>query len=98
MLNKIFHQSIRTEVMAIVVTNDEVSFIMLKDKLNATFGNLFIHLVKLEKAGYIKSTKHKAKKSYTTYKATPDGITQFYEYIREVEKIVESIQSIRKIK
>ncbi|VAY86585.1 hypothetical protein MNB_ARC-1_530 [hydrothermal vent metagenome] len=85
--------------MAIIFANEDTSFKMLKDSLKVTFGNLFIHLEKLEKAGYIKSSKQvKNSRSYTTYNLTERGILEFYNYMSEVEKIINTVKEIKNLK
>ncbi len=52
-LDEIIHSRIRLAIMAVLVTIDEAEFNFLKEKVNATDGNLSTHLKKLEEAGYI---------------------------------------------
>jgi len=56
-LNKIFLNQIRLEVMSILLTVDNCNFSFLKEKTNASQGNLSIQLKKLKGAGYIKIEK-----------------------------------------
>jgi predicted transcriptional regulator len=54
LLNKVFHQAIRREIIALIISNEQVSFSRLKSISDVTDGNIFIQLGKLEEAGYIK--------------------------------------------
>lgn len=56
-LDKIFLNQIRLEVMSILLTVDNCNFSFLKEKTNASQGNLSIQLKKLKNAGYIKIDK-----------------------------------------
>ena len=56
-LDKIFLNQIRLEVMSILLTVDNCNFSFLKEKTNASQGNLSIQLKKLKGVGYIKIEK-----------------------------------------
>ena len=56
-LDKIFLNQIRLEVISILLTVDNCNFSFLKEKTNASQGNLSIQLKKLKNAGYIKIEK-----------------------------------------
>ena len=56
-LNKIFLNQIRLEVMSMLLTVDNCNFSFLKEKTNASQGNLSIQLKKLKGVGYIKIEK-----------------------------------------
>ena len=56
-LDKIFLNQIRLEVMSILLTVDNCNFSFLKEKTNASQGNLSIQLKKLKFVGYIKIEK-----------------------------------------
>ena len=56
-LDKIFLNQIRLEVMSILLTVDNCNFSFLKEKTNASQGNLSIQLKKLKGVGYIKIKK-----------------------------------------
>ena len=56
-LNKIFLNQIRLEVISILLTVDNCNFSFLKEKTNASQGNLSIQLKKLKGVGYIKIEK-----------------------------------------
>ena len=56
-LDEIIHSRIRLAIMAVLITVDEAEFTFLREKVNATDGNLSTHLKKLEEAGYIAVNK-----------------------------------------
>ena len=51
-IDDVIHSRIRTTVMAVLVSVEEAEFNYLKEKVNATDGNLSVHLKKLEEAGF----------------------------------------------
>ena len=54
----------------------------IKERTNATAGNLSVQLDKLQKAGYITVVKEfKGKKPHTACSITPEGISAFEEYV-----------------
>jgi len=88
-LDDIIHSRIRLAIMAVLVTVDEAEFTFLREKVNATDGNLSIHLRKLEEAEYISVKKSFFdRKPLTTYKLTSKGRKAFEEYIKRLEKLI----------
>jgi DNA-binding MarR family transcriptional regulator len=90
-IDDVLHSRIRTASMAVLVSLDEADFSFLKEKVNATDGNLSIHLKKLEEAGYIKVKKSFInRKPVSTYKATEKGKRSFSAYIMHLEKLIKN--------
>lgn len=56
-LDDIIHSRIRLAIMALLIAVDEADFVFMKEKVNATDGNLSVHLKKLEDAEYINVKK-----------------------------------------
>ncbi|HEY0052441.1 MAG TPA: transcriptional regulator, partial [Caulobacteraceae bacterium] len=56
-IDEVIHGRIRLGVMAYLSTVGEADFNELKAKLQATDGNLSVHLGKLEQAGYVEIEK-----------------------------------------
>lgn len=89
-LDDIIHSRIRLAVMAVLVSVDEAEFTFLREKVNATDGNLSIHLKKLEEAEYINVKKSFfERKPLTTYKLTDKGRTAFEVYIKRLEQLIK---------
>ena len=86
-LDPILHSQLRLAVMSLLISVKEAEFTFLKEKTNATAGNLSVQLSKLKEAGYIDITKQ-FHNNYpqTICKITAEGITAF-------EKYVEALQS-----
>jgi DNA-binding HxlR family transcriptional regulator len=90
-LNEIIHSRIRLAIMALLVTVDEAEFTFIRDKVQATDGNLSVHLKKLEDAGYI-SVKEKLyvnRKPTSTYRITSKGHNAFEIYVERLEKLLK---------
>lgn len=89
-LDEIIHSRIRLAIMAILVSVDEAEFTFLRDKINATDGNISVHLKKLEEAGYINVTKSFVdRKPVSSYKLSTKGRKAFELYIERLEKLIK---------
>jgi DNA-binding MarR family transcriptional regulator len=89
-LDEIIHSRIRLAVMAVLITIEEAEFIFLRDKVNATDGNLSTHLKKLEEAGYIAVNKSfEARKPVSRYLLTQKGRKAFELYVERLEKLIK---------
>jgi DNA-binding MarR family transcriptional regulator len=90
-IDDIIHSRIRTAIMAVLVSVEEAEFTFLKEKVNATDGNLSIHLKKLEEAGYISvSKKFVDRKPVSRYRITKKGHKAFENYINTLENIIKN--------
>jgi DNA-binding MarR family transcriptional regulator len=89
-LNEIIHSRIRLAIMALLVTVDEAEFTFIRDKVQATDGNLSVHLKKLEEAGYISVKKSFVnRKPTSTYRITSKGHNAFEIYVERLEKLLK---------
>ena len=89
-LDEIIHSRIRLAVMAVLITIEEAEFIFLRDKVNATDGNLSTHLKKLEDAGYIAVNKSfEQRKPVSRYLLTQKGRKAFELYVERLEKLIK---------
>jgi DNA-binding PadR family transcriptional regulator len=76
--------------MAVLITVDEAEFTFIRDKINATDGNLSVHLKKLEDHKYISVIKKFVnRKPVSLYRLTQKGRLAFEHYIRELENIIK---------
>jgi hypothetical protein len=72
--------------MSILVSVEEADFVYLKEKTNATAGNLSVQIDKLGNAGYITITKSfKGKKPNTACKISKSGIRAFELYVENLK-------------
>jgi DNA-binding transcriptional ArsR family regulator len=81
-LDPILHSQLRLAVMSLLISVKEAEFTFLKEKTNATAGNLSVQVNKLKEAGYIEVIKQ-FKENYpqTICKITPKGIDSFEAYV-----------------
>jgi DNA-binding HxlR family transcriptional regulator len=90
-LNKVFDSRIRLGIMSILMVNDQVDFITLKELLDITDGNLASHLSNLEKNELIEVKKQFiGKKPNTNYCATEIGKQLFKKHLEYLSKLIDS--------
>lgn len=89
-LDPILHSQLRLAVMSLLISVKEADFTFIKEKTNATAGNLSVQVQKLKEAGYIEVIKE-FKDNYpkTTCKITPQGITAFEEYVKALQEYLQ---------
>lgn len=86
-LDPLLHSQLRLSVMSILISVKEAEFGYLKEKTNATAGNLSVQINKLADADYI-SIKKTFRDNYplTTCKITPAGIRAFETYVHNIKQ------------
>jgi DNA-binding MarR family transcriptional regulator len=90
MFDPLLHQNIRSKLMSLLISNEELPFKALKEYLEVTDGNLSSHLSKLEKAGYVEISKSfEGKRPKTTVQITQKGRDAFKAYIEALKKFIE---------
>lgn len=88
--NKAFENRVRLGVMSILMVNDSVEFVRLKELLQVTDGNLASHLSALEKEGYVAVIKQFVnRKPQTSYAVTAVGKKAFTEHLNSLEKLLK---------
>jgi len=88
-IDDVIHGRLRLGIMAYLADAEVADFNELKAALQATQGNLSIHLRKLEDAGYIKIEKSfLARKPLTRARMTPAGRKAFAVYLAAIAKLV----------
>ncbi|MCI6279298.1 MAG: transcriptional regulator [Porphyromonas sp.] len=88
-LNPVIHSQLRLAVITILAQVEEADFNYLKDKTEATAGNLSVQLDKLSEAGYITITKtFEGKRPRTIASITDEGRTALEEYISTLKEIL----------
>lgn len=89
-LNPLLHSQLRLAVMSILVSVEEADFTFLKEKTNATAGNLSVQIEKLNEAKYISIKKtFVGKRPKTTCKISQVGIKAFNEYIINLQQYIK---------
>jgi len=85
-LDPILHSQLRLAVMSLLISVKEAEFTFLKEKTNATAGNLSVQIQKLKEAGYIEVIKQfKDNYPQTICKITTTGIRAFEEYVKNLQ-------------
>jgi DNA-binding MarR family transcriptional regulator len=86
-LDPLLHSQLRLAVMSLLISLEEAEFTFIKEKTQATAGNLSVQLDKLEQAGYINISKSfKGKRPLTTCKITTTGVKAFEAYVMALKK------------
>ena len=86
-LNPLLHSQLRLAVISILMNVDEADFVYLKEKTEATAGNLSVQLDKLSSAGYISMEKgFVGKKPRTVCQITEQGRKAFEEYVEALKE------------
>jgi len=89
-LDDAIHGRMRLGIMAYLADAEAADFNELKDLLDATQGNLSVHLRKLEDAGYIEIVKSfQGRKPLTRARITSTGRKAFADYLEALSKLVE---------
>ena len=89
-IDDVIHSRIRTAIMAVLISVDEAEFTFIRDKINATDGNLSVHLRKLEENKYVSVVKEFVdRKPVTRYKLTQTGRKAFEDYIKKLESLIK---------
>ena len=90
-LDPVLHSQLRLAIMSILISVKEAEFTFLKEKTNATAGNLSVQINKLKDAQYIEVVKQfKDNYPQTICKITPAGITAFEEYVRSIQSYLNT--------
>lgn len=85
-LDPILHSQLRLAVMSLLISIKEAEFTFLKQKTNATSGNLSVQISKLKEVGYIEIAKQ-FNNNYpqTICKITSKGILAFENYVKALQ-------------
>lgn len=88
-IDEVIHGRLRLGIMAFLSTAQTAEFGELKKRLNATDGNLSVHLRKLEEAGYVAIDKSFAgRKPLTRVSLSEAGRTAFIQYLDAMTRLV----------
>lgn len=90
-LDPLLHSQLRLAVMSLLIGVESAEFTFIKEKTEATAGNLSVQLDKLAEAGYIRVEKSfKGKRPLTTCQITPKGIEAFEQYVNALKDYLPS--------
>lgn len=90
-LDPVLHSQLRLAIMSILVGEEEAEFTVLKEKTNATAGNLSVQINKLRDAAYITVIKQ-FKENYpqTICKITTTGKKAFSDYVASIQSYLNA--------
>ena len=89
-LDDVIHGRMRLGIMAYLANAEVADFNELKAVLEATQGNLSIHLRKLEEAGYIAIEKSfLGRKPLTRARLTEAGRNAFADYLDAISRLLD---------
>ena len=89
-IDDVIHGRMRLGIMAYLVNAEVADFNELKAMLQATQGNLSIHLRKLEEAGYIEIEKSfLGRKPLTRARVTAAGRKAFAAYLEAMARLID---------
>jgi DNA-binding transcriptional ArsR family regulator len=90
-LDPILHSQLRLAAMSLLISVKEAEFTFIKEKTNATAGNLSVQLNKLKDAGYVEITKQfKDNYPLTLCSITPKGINAFEQYVSDLQQYLKA--------
>lgn len=89
-LNKSFESRIRLGIMSVLMVNESIDFLTIKEMLDASDGNIASHVAALEKAEYLTiEKKFVGKKTSTTYTITTLGREAFNQHLNALEQLLK---------
>ena len=85
-LDPMLHSQLRLAIISILMREKEADFSVLKERTDATAGNLSVQINKLREAGYIEVTKDfKDNYPHTICKITSVGSKAFELYVKSLQ-------------
>ena len=90
-LDPILHSQLRLAVMSLLIGVKEAEFTFIREKTNATAGNLSVQVQKLKEAGYVEVIKQfKDNYPQTICKITPKGLEAFDAYVKALQQYLQA--------
>ncbi|MFY0253478.1 winged helix-turn-helix domain-containing protein [Chitinophaga sp. 30R24] len=92
-LDPVLHSQLRLAIMSILMGIGEAEFTLLKEKTNATAGNLSVQINKLRDAEYITVIKQfKDHYPQTVCKLTATGKKAFENYVAAIQSYLGTVK------
>ncbi len=89
-LDPLLHSQLRLAIVSLLISVEEAEFSFIKEKTNATAGNISVQIDKLQEAGYIKIEKtFKGKYPLTKCSITKKGIKAFEDYVKIIQQYIQ---------
>jgi DNA-binding MarR family transcriptional regulator len=88
-LNPLLHSQLRLAVISLLVGLEEAEFTYIREKTEATAGNLSVQINKLKEAGYIEVEKSfKDNYPQTKCSITQQGVEAFEAYVNALQTYI----------
>lgn len=85
-LDPVLHSQLRLAIISFLMSNQEAEFTIIRERTNATAGNLSVQINKLREAGYIEVAKEfRDNYPHTLCKITEAGKTAFHQYVSSLQ-------------
>ena len=92
-VDRLIHEPSRTIIMAVLSAVESADFLYLQRETGLTKGNLSVHLVRLEEAGYVDIEKtYRGKIPLTLCRMTEAGRRAFNNYRKQLKQFVDRIK------
>lgn len=90
-LDPVLHSQLRLAVMSVLISEHEAEFTSLKEKTNATAGNLSVQINKLKEAEYIEVIKQfRDNYPQTVCRITVKGEAAFQSYVSSIQSYLHT--------
>ena len=90
-LDPLLHSQLRLAIMSILIGIKEADFNFLKEKTQATAGNLSVQIEKLQQANYIDVEKtYKGKIPQTICRISDNGKNAFEQYVLNLKDYLQN--------
>ena len=90
-LDPLLHSQLRLAIMSVLISVKEAEFSFLREKTQATAGNLSVQINKLADAGYIQVQKSfRDNYPLTKCKVTSKGVKAFEVYVDALKKYIRN--------
>jgi len=93
-IDRLIHEPSRLTIMAHLYVVENADFLFLIRQTGMTWGNLSVHISKLEAAGYLEVKKEfLGKKPHTVVSLTKQGFRAFEAYRKGMKEILDGTHS-----
>lgn len=90
-LDPVLHSQLRLAVISLLMDSGEAEFMLIRQKTNASSGNLSVQLHKLREASYIEMTRqYKDNYPQTICRITARGKSAFLEYSQAIRSYLKN--------
>lgn len=91
-LDPLLHSQLRLAIVSLLLSVDQADFVFIREKTEATAGNLSVQIEKLSEAGYIEVDKFiDGKRPRTVCKITPKGVAAFDDYVKALQDYIGKV-------